>query len=60
MYDGSSQSIQNIKIGDKVKALNGANTVKSLLRPLLGNQPVYAINNTDGFFTANHPFLTTK
>jgi hypothetical protein len=31
-----------------------------LLRPTLGNQSVYAINNTESFFTANHPFLTTE
>ena len=60
LADGSTRDIQDVKLWDKLKAVNGTNTVINLLRPVLGDQPVYAINNNDGFFTANHPFLTTK
>jgi Hom_end-associated Hint len=59
MADGSSQSIQDIKVGDKLKAVDGTNTVLSLIRPTLGHQDIYAINGQEAFFTANHPFLTT-
>ena len=60
LADGTTKDIQDVKIGDKLKAVDGVNTVVSLLRPKLGKQSVYAINNKDSFFTANHPFLTTK
>jgi hypothetical protein len=60
MADGSKKSIQEIKVGDRLKSVDGDNTVKSLLRPLLGHQDIYSINNQDAFFTANHPFLTTQ
>lgn len=60
LADGSKKAIENIKVGDKLKAVKWYNTVIALIRPLLGNQDVYAINNTDAFFTANHPFLTTE
>lgn len=59
MADGSHKDIQNIQVGDKLKAVSGTNTVLKLLRPKLGNQPVYSINGGRDFFTANHPFLTT-
>jgi intein/homing endonuclease len=59
MADGSLKPIQDIKVGDTLKAVNGLNTVVSLLRPLLGHQDIYAINGKNAFFTANHPFLTT-
>jgi len=60
LADGTTKDIQDVKIGDQLKAVDGVNTVVSLLRPQLGKQSVYAINNKDSFFTANHPFLTTK
>ncbi|MGC4129252.1 MAG: Hint domain-containing protein [Bergeyella sp.] len=59
MADGSQKNIQDIVVGDKLKAVDGVNTVQSLLRPILGDQPVYAVNGEEAFFTANHPFLTT-
>lgn len=59
MADGSYQAIQDIKVGDELKAVNGdTNTVLSLLRPKLGHQDIYSINGQNAFFTANHPFLT--
>jgi hypothetical protein len=59
MADGSSKSIQDIKVGDTLKAVDGNNTVLSLIRPTLGRQDIYSINSQKAFFTANHPFLTT-
>jgi hypothetical protein len=59
LADGTKKNIQDIAVGDKLKALDGSNTVQALLRPKLGNQSVYSINNGRQFFTANHPFLTT-
>jgi len=59
MADGSSKSIQDIKVGDTLKAVDGNNTVLSLIRPTLGHQDIYSINGQKAFFTANHPFLTT-
>lgn len=60
LANGNKKPIQDIKIGDKLKSVSGVNTVMELLRPKLGNQPVYSINGDRGFFTANHPFLTTQ
>lgn len=59
MADGSRKLIQDVQVGDTVKAVNGTNTVLALIRPKLGNQPVYSINGGRKFFTANHPFLST-
>lgn len=59
MADGSIKNIQDVVVGDKLKAVEGINTVQKLLRPKLGNQQVYSFNGSDAFFTANHPFLTT-
>jgi hypothetical protein len=59
MANGSSKPIQDITVGDKLKAVDGTNTVLSLIRPTLGDQDVFSINNQKAFFTANHPFLTT-
>ena len=60
LADGSSKPIQDIAVGDELKAVSGSNTVIALIKPLLGNQNIYSINNKDAFFTANHPFLTTE
>lgn len=59
LANGSKKDIEDIKIGDQLKAVSGINTVQKLLRPKLGNQLVYSINKSEEFFTANHPFLTT-
>lgn len=61
LADGSKKNIQDIVVGDVLEGVNTNNTVLKLLRPLLGNQQVYTINTSgEGFFTANHPFLTTQ
>ena len=60
LADGSTKNIEDIKVGDKLKAVKGSNTVIALIRPTLGNQDIYAFNNQKAFFTANHPFLTTN
>ena len=60
LADGSSKLIQDIRVGDKLKAVDGSNTVIALIQPLLGDKNLYSINNKDAFFTANHPFLTTE
>lgn len=60
MANGTVKNIQDVKVGDSLKSMSGKNTVLKLLRPKLGNQGVYSINNSDAFFTANHPFMTTE
>jgi hypothetical protein len=59
LADGSKKDIQDVKVGDRLKAVSGINTVQKLLRPILNDNPAYSINGSDAFFTANHPFLTT-
>jgi hypothetical protein len=62
MADGTIKKIQDVSLGDKLKSVDGysINTVQKLIRPLLGNQNLYSINNEYTFFTANHPFLTPE
>ncbi len=60
MSDGSKKAIQDIKVGDELKSVDGKNKVQALIRPKLGDQQVYSINGSKAFFTANHAFLTTK
>ena len=60
MSDGTSQSIENVKIGDYLLGKNGAiNKVLDYERPRLGSRKLYSINDGPFFITAAHPLLTT-
>jgi hypothetical protein len=59
LANGTTKNIQDIVVGDRLQGVSGVNTVQSLIRPLLGDQPTYSINGSDEFFTGNHPFLST-
>jgi hypothetical protein len=61
MADGTSQPIEHILVGDLV--LGGAgrvNRVMEIERPLLGQRRLYALNGSDFFVTAEHPFMTEE
>ena len=60
MSDGTSQHIENVKIGDYLLGKNGAiNKVLDYERPRLGSRKLYSINDGPFFITAAHPLLTT-
>jgi hypothetical protein len=60
MADGSDKAIELIEPGDRVLGRGGRiNRVSSVLYPVLGDQPLYALNGGTAFVTASHPFLTT-
>ncbi len=59
MADNTTKPIENIIVGDEVLSPNGVNTVKNLYHYILGNQPIYSINNNIPFVTKPHPFKST-
>ena len=65
LYDGSQIAIENLKIGDYIKGLNGINAVKKVNIPLL-IQPgkrdgtLWGINDLGKFVTAEHPIMTKQ
>ena len=60
LADGTTKAIQDITIGDRVIGQDGSiNTVTDTYQPLLGDRPLYSINNTEAFVTGGHPFLDT-
>ena len=60
MSDGTYKNIQDVKIGEKVKGIEGAiNTVVGYERPIIGNRVTYIINDKVEF-TGDHPFLSTE
>jgi hypothetical protein len=58
MADGTSKAIEAVAVGDWVLGRDGANRVVSILRPILGKRPLYALDGGTPFVTAGHPFLT--
>jgi hypothetical protein len=61
MADGTSKPIELVEIGDRVLGLRGrVNRVLDLARPVLGDRPLYSLNNGVPFVTAGHPFLTAE
>ena len=59
MADGTSKPIELIAAGDDVLGRHGkASRVLGVLRPVLGDRPLYALNGGAAFVTASHPFLT--
>jgi len=59
MADGTSRPIEWIAEGDDVlRRDGGANRVTGVARPLVGHRPLYALNGSRFFVTAEHPFMT--
>jgi hypothetical protein len=59
MADGSLKQICKIQIGEKLKSINNEiNTVISLEKTKLGNRKLASINNSEFFFSHDHPVLT--
>ena len=58
MSDGSEKNIEDIVVGDKVKGLNGINTILELDWVVLGDRKLYSINDDNYFTTSEHPFMT--
>ena len=60
MADGSDKPIELVEPGDRVLGHGGKiNRVRGILRPVLGDRQLYALNGGTAFVTASHPFLTT-
>lgn len=61
MADGTSRSIEHVLVGDRVLGQNGSiNRVVEIERPLLGHRHLYALNGSNFFVTAEHPFMTEE
>lgn len=61
MADGTSRPIEHILVGDLVLGNAGqVNTVMEIERPLLGERRLYALNESNFFVTAEHPFMTEE
>jgi hypothetical protein len=59
MADGTSRAIERVAVGDFVLGAEGRiNRVIEVERPLLGSRLLYALNDSDFFVTAEHPFMT--
>ena len=60
MADGTAKPIELVAAGDRVLGRGGrANRVRRVLRPVLGDRELYALNGGPFFVTASHPFLTS-
>lgn len=59
MADGSTRSIENVKIGEYVLGRWGVNKVLGYDRPLLGKRPIYLING-EVYNTSDHLTWTKK
>jgi len=61
MADGTSRPIEHVLVGDRVLGHNGRiNRVIEIEQPLLGHRHLYALNGSDFFVTAEHPFMTDE
>src|SRR5262249_45421413 len=61
MADSTSRPIEHVLVGDLVLGNAGrVNRVAEILRPMLGQRPLYALNGSGYFVTAGHPFLTEE
>lgn len=58
MADGTSKPIELVAPGDRVLGHHGVNRVRAVVRPVLGDRPLYALNGGSPFVTAGHPVLT--
>jgi hypothetical protein len=57
MADGSFKRIEELVIGDKVKGRHTVNTISGIETPVVGNRLLYSINQSNPFFTGEHPFF---
>ena len=61
MADGSERPIETLLAGEEVLDQHGhRNRIQAIERVLLGARRLYGINRLAPFFTAEHPFLTTR
>jgi intein/homing endonuclease len=66
MFDDSLKNIEDIKVGELVKTLNGSKPVTHIWDPSTlenGTPECYEIEFEDGYkcvVSENHPFLTTQ
>jgi hypothetical protein len=61
LADGTSRPIEHVLVGDLVLGDRGrVNRVIDVLRPILGRRPLYALNESNYFVTAGHPFMTEE
>ncbi len=59
MADGTSKPIEQVTVGDRVLGRRGrVNRVLGIDRLVLGERPLFALNDGPAFVTAGHPFLT--
>lgn len=61
MADGEERPIETLRIGERVRDQDGrSNQILAIERVLLGERRLYGLNRLAPFFTAEHPFLTTR
>ena len=61
MADGSERPIETLRVGDRVRDRHGqSNRIQAIERVALGARRLYGLNHLPPFFTAEHPFLTTR
>ena len=61
MADGTSRPIEYVLVGDLVLGNAGrVNRVTEVRLPLLGQRPLYALNESGYFVTSGHPFMTEE
>ncbi|MFQ2174122.1 hypothetical protein ACK345_13210 [Aeromonas rivipollensis] len=61
MVDGSERPIETLQAGEQVLDQHGQiNRILAVERVVLGNRRLYGLNRLPPFFTAEHPFLSTR
>ncbi|WP_323931925.1 Hint domain-containing protein [Aeromonas hydrophila] len=61
MADGEDRPIETLQVGERVRDQYGhSNRILAIERVLLGERRLYGLNRLAPFFTAEHPFLTTR
>lgn len=61
MADGEERPIETLQIGERVRDQYGrSNRILAIERVPLGVRRLYGLNRLAPFFTAEHPFLTTR
>ncbi|MFM5140272.1 Hint domain-containing homing endonuclease [Aeromonas rivipollensis] len=61
MADGSERPIETLQAGEQVLDQHGqSNRILAVERVILGNRRLYGLNRLPPFFTAEHPFLSTR
>uniref|UniRef100_UPI001F3587F6 hypothetical protein n=1 Tax=Aeromonas rivipollensis TaxID=948519 RepID=UPI001F3587F6 len=61
MADGSERPIETLQASEQVLDQHGQiNRILAVERVILGNRRLYGLNRLPPFFTAEHPFLSTR